>query len=109
MNRSGCIPPPDRPPDSPNTNPDPIMRIHVSNVARAAACLAAAVCCHNAQAVDFGSGFELHGYGSQDYMQASHNTYLGADNRGTWDNNFLGFVGTVTLNDKSKLWAQLET
>jgi hypothetical protein len=61
-----------------------------------------------AYAIDFGNDLEIHGFGSQDYLQASHNTYLGADNRGTWDDNFLGLVGTVTLNDKSKLWAQLE-
>lgn len=62
-----------------------------------------------AGAIDLGSGLELHGFGSQDYLQANHNTYLGADDRGTWDVNFLGLVGTVTLNEKSKLWAQLET
>ena len=61
-----------------------------------------------ASAADLGA-VEIHGYGSQDYVQASGNQYLGADNRGTWDNNFLGIVGAVTLNDKSKLWAQLET
>jgi hypothetical protein len=60
-------------------------------------------------AIDFGNELEIHGFGSQDYLQASHNTYLGADNRGTWDDNFLGLVATVTLNDKSRLWAQLET
>ncbi len=61
------------------------------------------------QAVEFGNEVELHGYGSQDYLQADHNVYLGADNRGTWGDNFLALVGTVTLNDKAKLWAQLET
>jgi Phosphate-selective porin O and P len=52
--------------------------------------------------------FSLHGFGTQTYSQTSANTYLGADHSGTWDNNFLGLVGTVKLNDKSKLWAQLE-
>ncbi len=86
------------------------MRSMISGIQRAGVgALLAVGCVCRAGAVDFGSGFELHGFGSQDYMQASHNTYLGADNRGTWDNNFLGLVGTVTLNDKSKLWAQLET
>jgi hypothetical protein len=60
-------------------------------------------------AVDFGNEFALHGYGSQDYAQTSANTYLDADHRGTWDNNFLALVGTVSLNERSKLWAQLET
>lgn len=85
------------------------MRIHVSTVARAAACLAANIFCHNAQAFDFGDSFQLHGFGSQDYLQTTHNTYLGADDRGTWDDNFLGLVGSFRLNDKSILWAQLET
>jgi predicted porin len=62
-----------------------------------------------APAVDLGDSAELHGYGSQDYLQATHNTYLNADSKGSWDDNFLGLVGTVTLNDASKLWAQLET
>jgi hypothetical protein len=78
-------------------------------VARMAACLVAGLAYSaGAGAIEFGNELEVHGYGSQDYLQASHNTYLGADNRGTWDDNFLGLVGTVTLNDKSKLWAQLE-
>jgi hypothetical protein len=85
------------------------MRIHVSSVVRAAACLAVASCCHTASAIDFGDSFQLHGFGSQDYLQANHNTYLGADNRGTWDDNFLGLVGSFRLNEKSILWAQLET
>ncbi len=61
----------------------------------------------SAGAAETGS-FEIHGYGSQDYLQASANQYLGADKHGSWDNNFLGLVGAVTVNDKSKLWAQLE-
>ena len=64
---------------------------------------------HSGFAIDFGDSAELHGYGSQDYLQATHNRYLGADSKGSWDDNFLGLVGTVTLNDASKLWAQLET
>jgi hypothetical protein len=60
-------------------------------------------------AIDFGNEFALHGYGSQDYAQTTANTYLDADRRGTWDDNFLAFVGTVSLNERSKLWAQLET
>ena len=54
------------------------------------------------------AGIELHGYGYQDYVQANGNNYLGADGKGSWDNNFLGLVGAVSLNDKSKLWAQLQ-
>ena len=51
---------------------------------------------------------ELHGYGYQDYVRANGNSYLGADSKGSWDNNFLGLVGAVDINDKSKLWAQLQ-
>jgi len=51
---------------------------------------------------------EVHGYGYQDYVQANGNSYLGADGKGSWDNNFLGLVGAVDINDKSKLWAQLQ-
>jgi hypothetical protein len=61
-----------------------------------------------AHADDFGS-VELHGFGMQNYLQTSHNLYDDADHRGTWDDNFLGLVVAVTLNDKMKLWAQLET
>jgi hypothetical protein len=61
-----------------------------------------------ATAADLGDPFHLHGYGSQDYLQASRNTYLGADGRGSWDVNFIGLVGAVTLTDKSTFWAQLE-
>jgi hypothetical protein len=59
-------------------------------------------------AVDLGDRVALNGYGSQSYFQTSANLYLDADHRGTWDNNFLGLVGAVTLSDRSKLWAQLQ-
>lgn len=64
--------------------------------------------CTVATAADLADRFEVHGYGFQDYMQTSANTYLGADKRGTWDNNFLGLVVAATLTEQSKLWAQLE-
>jgi hypothetical protein len=79
-------------------------------VAQMAACVGAGLTWSaGAGAIEIGDELEIHGFGSQDYLQASHNTYLGADHRGNWDDNFLGLVGTVTLNDRSKLWAQLET
>jgi len=53
--------------------------------------------------------FSLHGFGSQTYYQTSANTYMGADHRGTWDNNFLGLIGTFAVNDKTTVWSQLET
>jgi hypothetical protein len=50
----------------------------------------------------------LHGYGNQDFRTSSANSYLGADKRGTWDNNFLGLVVTGTINERSQVWAQLQ-
>jgi hypothetical protein len=73
-----------------------------------ASLLLGAIAVNDALAGDF-DAFSLHGFGSQTYFQTSANTYMGADHTGTWDNNFLGLVGAVDLNDKSKLWAQLET
>jgi hypothetical protein len=61
-------------------------------------------------AVELTDRVDLHGYGFQSYMQTSGaNTYYGADNQGSWDNNFIGLVATVALTDKSKLWAQLQS
>jgi hypothetical protein len=62
-----------------------------------------------AGAVDLGDSVQLHAFGSQDYVQTTANAYLGADKKGSWDNNFLGLVGTVSVTDKMKVWAQLET
>ena len=63
----------------------------------------------DAAAVELGSDVELHAFGSQDYAQTTDNAYLGASRKGTWDDNFLGLVTAVTITQKSKLWAQLET
>jgi hypothetical protein len=60
------------------------------------------------RADDLSDRFDFHGYGYQDYMQTNQNVYLGADKRGNWDNNFLGLVTSVSINDRSKLWVQLE-
>ena len=57
---------------------------------------------------DFGDRVSLHGFGHQVYKQTNDNSYLGADNRGSWDDNFLGLVTAITVTDKSKLWAQLQ-
>src|SRR3954471_9091126 len=74
--------------------------------------LAAAVACagsiSSAQAADFGERFNVYGYGFQDYAQTSANPYLGTDQRGSWDNNFLGLVMSATIDERSKVWAQLE-
>ena len=61
-----------------------------------------------ANAVELADRFDLHGYGYQDYLQPSANTYLGADKKGTWNNNILALVLSAKLTEQSKLWAQLE-
>lgn len=65
-------------------------------------------CFGSAIGAELGNSFELHGYGTQDYFQASANKYLGADDRGNWDNNLIALVGTLALNQKSNFWFQLE-
>jgi len=62
----------------------------------------------SANAVEMGDRIDLHGYGYQDYAQASANSYIGADKKGTWDNNLVALVMSAKLNDQSKFWAQLE-
>jgi hypothetical protein len=61
-----------------------------------------------AEAVELSDRIDLHGFGYQDYAQTSANSYLDADKKGTWNNDFLGLVLSATLSEKSKLWAQLE-
>ena len=60
-----------------------------------------------AYAVDEAERLEIHGYGYQGYLQGKDNTYLNADDKGTWDYNSLSLVFTVKIDDKSKVWAQL--
>ena len=76
--------------------------------APAALAILGSLACTAAGAIELGDRIDLHGYGYQDYAQASANSYLGADKKGTWDNNFVGLVMSATLTDKSKFWAQLE-
>jgi len=52
--------------------------------------------------------FSVHGFGNQDYSKSTSNSFGQSGPTGTWDNNFLGLVTSVTINDKSKLWAQLQ-
>ncbi|MBI3902943.1 MAG: hypothetical protein HY306_08410 [Nitrosomonadales bacterium] len=52
--------------------------------------------------------FTFNGFGNQDYRRSTANSYLGADTSGTWDNNFLGLVMSGKLNEKSRVWAQLQ-
>ncbi len=78
---------------------------------RIALCVAAAASSFAmppASAGDLSDRFDVHGYGFQDYMQASKNQYMGADKHGTWDQNFLGVVVAATIDSRSKVWAQLE-
>ena len=61
-----------------------------------------------AQAVDMGS-IEIHGYGNQNYLQTSDNSYLGADKNGTWDNISLATIIVAKVDDKSKIWTQFHS
>lgn len=78
-------------------------------VAPSALVCAGLISLSTAQASDLSDRFDVHGYGFQNYAQTSANAYLGADKRGSWDENFLGLVVSATLTDQSKLWAQLES
>jgi hypothetical protein len=52
---------------------------------------------------------DIHGYGYQDYRRASENSLDGADQRGTWNNEFLGLVMSMKFTDRDTAWAQLES
>lgn len=52
--------------------------------------------------------FTFNGFGNQDYRRSTANSYMGADTNGTWDNNFLGLVMSGKINDKARVWAQLQ-
>ncbi|MHB1290875.1 MAG: porin, partial [Sulfuricella sp.] len=40
-------------------------------------------------------------------LQSKDNTYLNADNKGTWDYNALALLFAAKIDDKSKVWMQL--
>ncbi len=52
--------------------------------------------------------FDVHGYGYQEFLKSTKNPYLGAEGKGTWDQNFLGVVVAATIDSRSKVWAQLQ-
>jgi hypothetical protein len=59
----------------------------------------------------FGFGnddFSVNGYGYQNYRQTSANNSEGVDQRGNLDDNFLAFVMSVKISDKSRVWAQVQ-
>jgi hypothetical protein len=58
-------------------------------------------------AAKLGDVLEIHGYGHQGYLQTTDNTYLKADTKGTADYNALALVFTATINEKTRIWAQL--
>lgn len=61
-----------------------------------------------AWAEDLSDRIEFHGFGYQAYLQTSKNPYLGADSKGSWDDNALEFIATARLSEKSKLWAMID-
>ncbi len=85
-----------------------VQAAFVARIVRRLAVIGFCLVATASSADDLSDRFDFHGYGYQDYLQTSHNVYLGADRRGTWDNNFLGLVTAVSINDRSKLWVQLE-
>jgi hypothetical protein len=62
-----------------------------------------------AAADGFSDRIDFHGFGYQSYLQSSKNTYLGADSKGTFDENSFNLVVTAKLDEKSKLWAMIDT
>ena len=80
---------------------NPIIRMVIGGIFAAGVISAA-------HADDMGDRISLHGFGHQVFKQTTDNTYLGADTKGSWDDNVLGLVTAINLTDKSKLWAQLE-
>jgi Gram-negative porin len=60
-------------------------------------------------AVEFGDRIELHGFGHQSYVRTNDNTYLGADNEGSWDSNSFSLVVTAKLDEKAKVWMHIES
>ncbi len=70
--------------------------------------LAGAVVATSAQADD---RFTINGFGFQDYRQSNTNTnsYEGADQRGTWQNDILALVVSAKISDRDTAWAQLES
>lgn len=62
------------------------------------------------QAHAFGTeDFTINGFGNQDYRQTTSNDVSTATSNGTWNNNFLGLVGSAKINDKSRVWMQLQS
>jgi hypothetical protein len=84
-----------------------VIRVAVVPVA-SALLIASGIYATTVHAEGLGDRIVLHGFGYQNYMQTDKNTYIDADKRGTWDNNFLGLVTSIDINDRSKLWAQVE-
>jgi hypothetical protein len=80
-----------------------MKRIYLAAVGVAAATLAAI-----SPAFAEEDRFSLHGYGNQDYWKSNSNSFDGSGGHGSLDNNFLGLVMSATVNDKSKVWAQLQ-
>jgi hypothetical protein len=83
------------------------MKKHSRNTA--GRCIAAAVFLAFAvPALADDDRFTVHGFGNQDYSKSSANSFEQSGGSGTWDNNFLGLVGSAKISDESKLWAQLQ-
>lgn len=52
---------------------------------------------------------EIHGYGNQNYLQTNDNSYLGANENGSWDNISLATIIVAKVHEKSKIWTQFHS
>lgn len=50
----------------------------------------------------------VNGFGFQDYRQTNANFSEGANQRGTWDNNFFAVVMSAKISSRDTAWAQLQ-
>lgn len=70
----------------------------------------AAVVSGTARAVDIGDNFQIHGLGYQNYMRTNTSTYyLGADKQGTWRDNLFSLLFVTKLQDRTKVWAKVDS
>lgn len=76
---------------------------------RITALIGFAICSSSVGAIEITDNFEIHGYGHVGYLETSANQYLKADSSGTFNYNAAAALFALTLNDKTKLWAQAFT
>jgi len=58
-------------------------------------------------AMELGKHIQLYGYGHAGYLRTDNNTFLKADNSGTWNYNDIALLFVGNIHEKSKVWLQL--